>query len=161
MYDLIFEIIAGVLVFGGVAGSLLPILPGPPLGLLGLFLHAYVTGFEAISPRVLIVFLLLTVMTHVLDFLAPMMGAKGARASRAGFWGALIGTIIGMFVAGPLGMIIGALLGGFLGEYLVVPDAVRALKTAWGVFWGFLVSTTIRFSVAVATAVYYLWVIWR
>lgn len=107
----------------------------------------------------MVVFGILTVLTVVLDFIAPALGAKGYKASFWGVLGSAIGAIVGIFVLGPFGIILGPLIGGFAGEYLYVRDTNRALKSAWGSFLGFVAGSVIRFGVAVAMAAYFVYLI--
>lgn len=154
-------IISAILMLGGIAGSILPFLPGPPLGLAGLLLYAIVTKFQTVSVAAIIIFGALTILTIVLDVAAPALGAKGKKASRQGVWGSIIGGIAGMFVMGPFGIVIGPFVGAFIGEYLNKPNSEQALRAAWGSFLGFLVGTLARTAVAIAMGVYFLYAIFR
>ncbi|WP_272852054.1 DUF456 domain-containing protein [Altibacter sp. HG106] len=135
----------------GIAGSILPVIPGTPIswaGLIVLYLapalpfdwvFISVTGFVAIA-------------IYVLDYIIPAMGTKRFGGSKAGAWGTTIGLIIGLFLPIPFGILVGAFAGAFVGEMVFNetngPDAVKA---AFGSFIGFLASTFMKFF---ATLVY-------
>lgn len=150
-------ILAAILILLGIAGAVLPFLPGPPLALAGLIIYGFATDFSKVSITTVIIFTLLTILTLILDVAAPALGAKGYKASRWGIIGAFAGAILGMFVLGPLGIIIGPFVGGFVGEMIANPDSTRALRTAWGAFVGFLVGTVVRLGITFAMAGYFVY----
>ena len=123
---------------------ILPVLPGIPLAWLGLFIYAFATGFEKISVTLIIIFFVLMILTLVLDFLAPLLGAKKYRASKLGVVGAFLGTILGIFVLGFWGIIFGPLTGAFLGELIVSRRPKHAFGTAIGAFVGLLAGSLIK-----------------
>ena len=131
-------ILCSILMFAGLLGAVLPFLPGVPLAWLGLFIYALVTDFENISVTVVVIFFVLTMFTLILDFVAPMLGAKKYRASKYGVIGAFIGFIVGIFVLGFWGIILGPLTGAFLGELISMRKPKQALGSALGAFVGFI-----------------------
>lgn len=149
--------LSGLLIFLGIVGAILPFLPGPPLGLVGLIIYGFASNFSAVNIKTIVVFALLTLASVILDFIAPALGAKGYKASKWGMMGAFIGGVLGVIFTGPAGLIIGPFLGGFVGEFLKASSAERALKTAWGAFVGFLVGTLFRFAVTLAMAGYFIY----
>jgi len=80
-------ILCSVLMVVGLLGVILPVLPGIPLSWLGLFIYALGTSFERISIATVVIFFILTVFTLILDFVAPMLGAKKYQASKLGIFG--------------------------------------------------------------------------
>lgn len=148
-------ILSSLLILAGIAGAVIPLLPGPPLALAGLIVYGLFTDFQDISRIVIIIFAVLTVLTMLVDIFAPMLGAKGYKSTKYGTWGALLGAILGLLLLGPLGVFIGPFIGGFIGEYWAIPSTERALKTSWGVFIGILVGTLFKFMVSIAMAVYF------
>lgn len=116
------EIAAAVLCFillaAGALGVILPVLPGIPLAWLGLFVYALATGFENITVLTIIVFLVLSLLTLLVDFIAPMLGAKKYKAGKLGMLGALVGSIVGVLALGFWGIILGPLAGAIIGEII-------------------------------------------
>jgi len=144
MGEIIILILSIVLMVVGLAGVVLPFVPGVPLVWLGLFIFASATGFKTISLLVVIIFLILTVALTALDFLAPMWGAKKYRASKWGVIGSFLGAIVGIFTLGVWGIIIGPFLGALVGELIAGRGKKQAFKSALGALVGFLVGTLVR-----------------
>lgn len=148
-------IISGLLILAGIAGAIIPLLPGPPLALAGLIVYGLFTDFQNVSGIAIIIFTVLTILTIIVDVFAPALGAKGYKSTKYGTWGVLLGAIFGLFLFGPLGAFAGPFIGGFIGEYLAMPNTERALKTTWGVFVGVLIGASFKFMVSIAMAVYF------
>jgi uncharacterized protein len=161
MKEIIVAFISGLLIVLGGVGSFLPVLPGPPLSFGGLLLYAWYTGFDKISPTVLLIFGLLTLATMVLDFVAPALGAKGYKASKYGTIGSFIGAFAGMFVLGPIGIILGPFIGGFVGELMYLSNIDQAYKTAWGSFIGFLIGSAFRLGVILSMLAYFVYAVFK
>ena len=144
MGDVIFLILAIVLMVTGLAGVVLPFLPGIPLVWIGLFIFASATGFKLISLATVLIFLVLTIALTALDFLAPMIGAKKYQASKWGILGSFLGAIIGIFTLGIWGIILGPFLGALTGELIAGKGKNQAFKSALGAFLGFILGTLVR-----------------
>jgi uncharacterized protein YqgC (DUF456 family) len=152
----IIGIISGAIILVGAAGTLLPLLPGPPLSFVGLLIYAWYTGFEVITWPWLLAWGILTLLTFGLDFLGPALGAKNYKSSALGIWGSIIGGFAGTFTMGPIGVIVGPFLGGFIGEYLAVRDHVHAFKAAWGAFAGMMIGNVIKVLIVLSMFVYFI-----
>ncbi len=151
--DIAFAILAGLLVLAGLVGSILPFLPGPPLGWLGL-LTIHFTVYETYSTTFLAVTFGVMVGITLLDYLIPIWGTKKFGGSRAGVWGSTIGLVVGLFF-GPVGIIAGPFVGAFLGEFLVNRSEYRvAMRSAGGAFVGFLLGTGLKLAYC-GMAIYY------
>lgn len=122
----------------GLIGSVLPFIPGSPLILLGVFIYAWYTDFLVVTWGTLVILLLLTVLSQILDYLASILGAKKFGASRWGMSGAFLGGIIGLFSGGILGILIGPFIGALLLELLHGQDLPASLKIGLGTLVGFL-----------------------
>jgi uncharacterized protein YqgC (DUF456 family) len=138
------------LILIGLIGSLIPVLPGPPLGWIGLLL-LYMTQIVPDDWTVLGITLGIAVIITVLDYVIPAVGTKKSGGTKYGMWGTTIGLIIGLISPIPLGFLIGAFVGAFVGEMIYdSQDAQRATKAAFGSFLGFLVSTFIKLFVSIS-----------
>ena len=140
----IFAIILGVL---GIVGSILPGLPGPPLSWIGVLL-VYFAGrngdCEPVSSTFLLVWLAITTLVTVLDYVVPGWFAKKTGGHKEASWGAIIGLFAGIFLT-PIGMVLGDLLGAFIGERVFARQgAVESVKAALGAFVGFFCGTGIK-----------------
>ncbi len=154
--DILLFIVGALAVLIGIAGSILPLLPGPPVAWAGLLLLHF-SKYAQFSTRMLVITAIITVVIAVLDYLLPVLATKRYGGTKAGQRGATVGTIVGIFL-GPLGLIIGPFVGAFLGEIIVAPgDARRAAKVAAGSFIGFLFSTGIKLIWCLLIA----WWFWR
>jgi len=127
----------------GLAGVILPFLPGVPLAWLGLFIFAISTHFANIPLITVLVFLGLAVIILILDLIIPSLGAKKYQASQWGVLGAFFGSLLGIFFGFP-GIVIGPLAGAVLGELLARKTIEQATQSAWGAFLGFLAGTLIK-----------------
>src|SRR3989344_6635072 len=130
-YDILWTIVSGILILVGIVGTVAPFLPGPPLVLGGLILYGVARLFETFSGWAIAFFLVLTILTFAMDFFAP---ALGVRSSKKGALGAILGTVFGVVLLGPLGIIFGPLIGAFVGEFLTSYDTHKAAEAAWRAF---------------------------
>lgn len=148
----IFLILLGfVFTLLGIAGSFLPVLPGPITGWVGLLL-LHLSDAVPMSYTFLGITLAVSIIIWVLDYMIPAMGTKRFGGSKYGAIGATVGLLIGLIVPIPLGFVIGAFVGAFVGEMIYNSDFSRALKAAFGSFIGFLASTTLKFIVSLIFA---------
>jgi hypothetical protein len=136
-----------VLIVVGLAGLLLPALPGMPLLFLGAVAIAAADGFTRIGYLSLAVIALLAVAGTVVDHMAGVLGAKRAGASRWGVIGAVIGLVVGLPFGIP-GLILGPGLGAVTLEYARDQEFRRAAKAGVGVFIGFVLGTVVKYAVA-------------
>ncbi len=146
---------------GGIVGSLLPALPGPPLCWIGLLI-LYTTKNISVDYWTLGITLTLTLLIVVLDYVIPAQGTKRFGGSKYGIWGTNIGLVVGIFAPIPLGFIIGPFVGALVGELLYDQhDSKRAVKAATGSFFGFLASTFIKFVFCMVLLGIYLRLVWN
>jgi uncharacterized protein YqgC (DUF456 family) len=156
MITAIFAIICAILMLVGLLGVVLPVLPGIPLSWLGLFIYAIGTGFDRISVTVVVIFFVLMLLTLVLDFALPMLGAKKHKASRLGIFGTFIGFTAGIFVLGIWGLILGPFIGALLGELLSGKKPQQAFRSAMGAFLGFIAGTLFKIVVILTMAGFFI-----
>ena len=140
----VFAIICAVI---GIIGSVLPGLPGPPISWIGLLL-VFFSGnrgdCEPISTNFLFIWLGITTLVTVLDYVIPGWFAKSTGGHKEASWGAIIGMFAGMFLT-PVGMLAGALIGAFVGEYVLAgQETTHSIKAAIGAFLGFILSTGVK-----------------
>lgn len=142
-------LLGAILVVVGLAGILLPALPGTPLVFVGLLLAAWAEGFEKVGWFPLTILGILTVASLVIDFLATTMGAKRVGATWKGMAGAAVGTIAGIFFGIP-GLLLGPFVGAVLGEYISQKDWNRAGKVGLGTWLGLIFGTAAKIALAFA-----------
>jgi uncharacterized protein YqgC (DUF456 family) len=140
-------ILAVILVVVGLAGTLLPVLPGVPLIFVGVLVAAWAEDFQRITGLTIAVLAALAVIGVVIDYVAAAMSAKRAGASRAGIIGAALGTVAGI-VTGLWGLLFMPLVGAAIGEFIAHRDALRAGKVGAATWMGLLVGTAVKLAVA-------------
>ena len=133
-------VLAGLLVFTGLAGSILPALPGVPLVFGGLLLAAWADDFQRVSWVVLVILGLMTVLSFAIDFAATAMGAKRVGASKLAIVGGLIGTLGGLVLGLP-GLIFGPFVGAVTGEMLTHGEMQRATRAGFATWVGLIFGT--------------------
>ncbi|AXK38263.1 DUF456 domain-containing protein [Crenobacter cavernae] len=147
--DIALYLLSAVLVIVGLAGTVFPALPGLPLMLAGFALAGWVGDFQTITVAALIVLGVLTAIGFVIDLVAGWLGARASGASPKALWGALAGSLIGLFFGLP-GVIFGPLVGAAAGEFLAKRDLYQAGKVGIGTFIGFIVGTVAKIGCAFA-----------
>ena len=139
--DLLF-LIAVVLNAVGLAGTIIPGLPGPPLSFVGLVLCCFAAPNPIIFVLTAIMFLFVVAVT-VVDFFAPGWLANKAGGCKKAVWGANFGLVIGLFYA-PLGLIAGPFVGAFIGEYTNTKKWKVSLKVAAYTMLSIVVGTVFK-----------------
>ncbi len=144
--DVILAVTGAALVLVGFIGSILPIIPGPPISWAGFLLLKWTDyvnrDIEGYS-NTLWILLFFVIIVTILDYVVPVLGTKKFGGSKRGVWGASIGVVVGLFF-GPLGIIIGPFLGAFIGEITTGKKERDALRAAWGSFVGFLLGVGLK-----------------
>lgn len=137
------------------AGCFLPILPGPPLAFLGLWIQQLKEP-NPFTSKFLWIWFGITLVVTAIDYWAPVYATKKFGGSKAGIWGCMIGLLLGFWM-GPFGIIIGPLAGAFIGEWVNNHDSSKAMRAALGSFIGFLLSTLLKLIVCVV--MFWYWVV--
>ncbi len=152
----------------GLAGSVLPALPGVPVIFLSALAYAYLTDFAAVSGAVIALLAVLAALALVADFIGTAYGARRFGASNWGTVGGAVGGIVGALVGflflgiGSLfGLILGSVGGVFLGEYLRRRRQPGTGQTDWrrtswaagGVFVGYVISAVAQGVLGLASVV--------
>jgi uncharacterized protein YqgC (DUF456 family) len=132
-------LVAFILVALGVAGTVLPLLPGAPLVFLGLLVGAWADGFQKVGWVTLTLLALLALSSYAIDLWATHHGARRAGASPLAMAGALLGSLAGLFFSLP-GVILGPFLGAFAGEYIARRDLRRAGRAGLGTWLGLVLA---------------------
>jgi len=140
--DTFLQILGALLVLGGIIGSVLPFLPGPPLAYVGLLVQQLKSD-PPYTIKFLLIWAAITIVVSVLDYLVPLYGTKKFGGSKYGMWGCTIGLIVGLFFP-PWGLIAGPFIGAFVGELVANNQSDLALRAAFGSFIGFLFGTLLK-----------------
>jgi len=155
--DLILVSIGFILCIVGLIGSVLPVLPGPPLGWLGL-LFLEITIAIPTNYWFLGITFVIAIGIFLLDYMMPAISTKKFGGSKAGALGAVLGLIIGLISPIPFGFLIGPFFGAFIGEIVFnKTKGPQALKSALGSFLGFLASTIMKLTISLVFLVIFIW----
>lgn len=142
-------ILAGLLVLLGLAGIILPALPGVPLMFAGMLLAAWAGSFAKIGVVTIVVLGVLAAIAVAADVLATLLGAKRFGASRMALVGAALGALVGLFF-GPVGLIVGPFLGALAGEMLSGSHWKQATHAGFGAALGFVLGTLAKIAISFA-----------
>lgn len=140
--DTFLIVLGGLLILGGIIGSVVPFLPGPPLAFVGLLLQQ-LRSDPPFTLNFLLIWAGITVVVSVLDYVIPLYSTRKFGGSKYGMWGCTIGLIVGIFVP-PWGIVLGPFIGAFLGEMIASKQSGQALRAAAGSFVGFLFGTLLK-----------------
>lgn len=147
--DIALSVAAFLFALTGIAGCIIPVLPGVVLTYAGL-VCAYFCSYSTIEPSTLWLWLAVTVAVSLLDYFLPAYMTAKFGGSRAGSIGATVGVFLGLFFGGVAGIIVGPFLGAVAGELLHDSrDLAKALLVGIGSFFAFMVGTGLKFVAAV------------
>ena len=146
---LIAYVIAGLLILVGIAGVILPALPGLPVVFAGMLLAAWVDDFQHVSIWVIVLLGVLTVVSLGVDLAASTLGAKRAGASKKAMVGAALGTFAGLFLGIP-GLLLGPFVGAVAGELIHGRELREASKIGFGTWLGIALGTALKLALAFA-----------
>lgn len=141
--DIALYVLAAMLIVGGLAGAVLPSLPGIPMIFGGIWLVAAVDDYRHLGLWWLLLLGALGTLGVVVDFVAASLGARRVGASRLALWGASAGTVIGMFLGIP-GLLFGPFVGALLGELASGTSVLRSAHVGFGSWLGLLFGTLLK-----------------
>ncbi|HUP28644.1 MAG TPA: DUF456 domain-containing protein [Usitatibacter sp.] len=147
MEPTLYYFFAAVLVLLGLAGTVLPVLPGIVLVFAGLLLAAWADGFAHVGVMGLVIIGALGLLAFVADFVASLVGAKRVGASPLALVGAAVGGLVGLFFSIP-GMIIGPFVGAVAGEFLAKRRLGQAGKVGLGTWFGLIAAAVLKVVIA-------------
>ena len=131
----------------GIAGVVLPAIPGSVLLVLGAVLVGWAEGFTRVSGWTVALCAAIGLAIWVVDLAAGILGARAFGASKWAIVGAGLGLLVGMFFSLP-GIILGPAVGAIVLEYARDPNFERALKAGAGAFLGFVLGSAVKVSLA-------------
>ncbi len=152
--QIVLIIVSFVFVLSGVAGVIFPFLPSIPLAWVGVLIFAFATNFTVVSLKAVLIFLLISLLAMILEFFAPIIGASKYHASKEGIAGSFIGTIVGFFVLGPIGVILGGFGGLILAEMSRGKNSEELCEILKGAFIGFLMGGMVKLLLTLSILAY-------
>jgi uncharacterized protein YqgC (DUF456 family) len=145
--DTLLWILSGSLILVGFAGIVLPALPGTFLVLAGIVLGAWIDDFTRVGWFAVAAVTVLAVLAWLMDYVAALLGAKRAGASRLALVGAAVGTVAGIFM-GLVGVLFMPLVGAALGEFIARRQHGQALRVGFATWLGLLAGMLAKFVLA-------------
>ena len=152
--------LVAVLFMAGLAGSVLPALPGGVLILAGAVVHAMATGFDPIGPGRLAILALMMAVAYGLDYAAGALGVKRFGGSGWAVAGAVVGALVGLFFGLP-GLLLGPLVGSLGAEYVYTRQLDASARAAFGTVIGLLVGAVAKVGLALAMVALFSFWVWR
>lgn len=142
-------LLASALILAGLAGLILPVIPGAPLIFFGLFIAAWAEGFLYVGLWTIALLALIALLTYGVDFWATMFGAKKFGASKRAAIGALLGTVAGLFL-GFAGVLFGPFIGAVIGELSTRRNLQQATRSGIGATIGLVLGSALKLALGLA-----------
>lgn len=147
MNDTLLWLLSGALILVGLAGIVLPALPGTILVFAGILLGAWIDDFDRVGGFAVGAIAVLAVLAWLMDYVSAMLGAKRAGASRQAVVGAALGTVAGIFM-GLVGVLFMPLVGAAVGEFIARRHHGQALRVGLATWLGLLAGMLAKFVLA-------------
>ena len=142
-------IISAICTVTGLAGLLLPIVPGAPILFLGLLFGAWAEDFRYIGVWTLLILAGMAALTYVVEFAASILGVKKFGGSRRAMAGAVLGGIVGIFLGIP-GILLGPFVGAVLGELSLQRSLDQASRAGFGTVVGLAFGVAGKLAIGIA-----------
>ncbi|MEE9449591.1 MAG: DUF456 domain-containing protein [Ignavibacteriaceae bacterium] len=155
MLEIILIILGFLVAIAGIAGCIIPAIPGPLLNFVSLLILEIAIE-DAFSMEFYIIWGIITILVTVLDYVLPLFGAKVYKASGYGIWGSILGMIIGTIFFPPFGMILGLLIGAVAGELIAGKKGSEAMKVGAVTFLTGLLMIVVKLAVSGVLTYYFI-----
>jgi len=153
----IYFVIALIIMLFGLAGTVLPVIPGIVLIYVGYVLYGFFTGWQDYGVGTIVLWGAVTVVTIFADHYGALYGAKRSGSSIFSIWGSLVGALIGMILFSLGGLIIGTFVGAFAGELIAGRPADQAYRSGKGALVGFLAGSLFKVIVGLVMIGAFIW----
>lgn len=155
MMETIALIIAIIFFLIGILGTLLPALPGVVLVFTGMVVYGFMTKFVTLGVWFFLMQLLVMVLVFIVDFFASAVSSNKYGGSKQAAFGAVLGSIFGIVVMGPLGIILGPFIGSVAAEILLGRDLKHAIRVGFGSLVGVLGGTVFKLAAEILMITYF------
>jgi len=156
MTDVVLWVIIGALLLLGLAGTIVPFLPGTPLIVIAALVHAIAYDWAPIGWGRLLILSALAALGYAAAHLASAAGARRAGGSGSAVAGAILGGVVGIFFGIP-GLLLGPPVGAIAGELLRGGDVATSVRTGLAAFTGMLAGAVANLAIAVMMIGLFLW----
>ena len=147
MNDTVWWVLSTALILVGLAGIVLPALPGTILVLAGIVLGAWIDDFTRVGWFAVGTVTVLALLAFAMDYVSAVLGARRVGASRQAIVGAALGTVAGLFM-GIIGVFILPLVGAAVGEYIARREHGRAVRVGVATWLGLMAGMLAKFVLA-------------
>ncbi len=148
-------ILAVVFFIAGVAGTVLPALPGAPLIWLGMFLYGLTVNFNNLPWTFFFGQGLAVALIFFVDYIAGAWGVKRYGGSKEAVWGSIIGGLLGLVLLGPFGLIFGPFIGAVAGELYLKNTLEKAFRVGVGTLIGFMGGFLLKLAIEIVMIVWF------
>jgi uncharacterized protein len=156
MMDLVWWLLAIVVMAIGLIGTVLPVVPGTTLILAAAVGHRLLVGAESgMSWWAIAILVALTLLSYALAFLSNYVGAKYFGATRWGMAGAAIGVVVCIFT-GFVTLLVAPIVGAIIGELIAGKRLINAGKAGWGALLGNLAGMIGQLAIGLAMVILFL-----
>jgi hypothetical protein len=156
MPDVVLWVVVGALLVLGLAGTVIPFLPGTPLIFVGALVHAFANDWTPIGLGRLAILAALSALGYILHYVAGALGTRHAGGSGWAVAGALVGGIVGLFFGLP-GLILGPALGAIAGELFKSGDVRTSIRTGLAAFLGMVAGAVANVAIGLTMVGLFLW----
>ncbi|WP_276302330.1 DUF456 domain-containing protein [Halorussus lipolyticus] len=154
----VFFLVAVALLLAGVVGSVVPVVPGAALSLVGIYLYWWSSGYAVPGLAVLVAFTLVGLLAIVADQFGGALAANAGGASMRTTALASLVSIPLFFVAGPIGLVLGIAGTVFAAEFYRTKSAGQGARAAVFAAVGVLGSAVVQLVVTLSLLVGFLFV---
>jgi hypothetical protein len=141
--EIVVIFITMLFLFIGLAGCILPVIPGPIISLIGLFFFHFFTSYK-IGFNMLFLFVVLVIFITILDYWLQLYGVQRFGGGKKAIYGTFFGLLIGIFLFPPFGILFGPLTGAFFGSLMEKKNTSETIKITLGAFLGFIVGAVFK-----------------
>jgi uncharacterized protein YqgC (DUF456 family) len=145
--EILLYALGALALLAGIAGVVLPAIPGSALLVAGALLMGWADGFTRVSGITVAVCAVLGALIWAVDLAAGVLGAKAFGASRWAVVGSGVGLLVGLFLGLP-GIVLGPAVGALAFEYARDPNFEKALRAGVGAFLGFVLGSAVKVALA-------------
>lgn len=153
--ETIYLLLTLVMFVMGIIGTILPALPGVIVIFGGMVLYGFMTNFAGLSIYFFIMQSAVMLVIFLVDFLASAVSTKKYGGSKQAAFGAVLGTIVGIMVFGPLGVIIGPFAGSVITEIIIGKQIKQAVIVGFGSLVGVIGGTIFKLLAEIVMIVYF------
>jgi uncharacterized protein YqgC (DUF456 family) len=150
--------LVAVAVAVGVAGTVVPLVPGLGLVVAATFVFGVLEGFGTVGAVTFTVIVGLGIAGTAAGIVLPHRAAGRAGARRSSLLLGAVGAVIGFFLLPVVGLPIGGLAGVYAGERLRTGDGAAAWRTTRATLRGYGIGAAAQLAAGLAMAV--AWATW-